>query len=136
MGTFVIMSPQSKYWQGHVPPVPYGSTPLVVGVFLLLNTIACMHNCRPHDTPFEDGTFKLTMEFSEDYPNKPPSVRFVSTMFHPNGLTLASSVYCCVCRLFARGRLLCLVSHFVAVITVVTCLLLFCICDVLLLLSL
>ncbi|CAG0915401.1 unnamed protein product [Notodromas monacha] len=38
----------------------------------------------PHDTPFEDGTFKLTMEFTEEYPNKPPNVRFVSKMFHPN----------------------------------------------------
>merc|ERR1712061_811625 len=38
----------------------------------------------PHDTPFEDGTFKLTMEFSEEYPNKAPVVRFESKMFHPN----------------------------------------------------
>jgi len=38
----------------------------------------------PHDTPFEDGTFKLTMEFSEEYPNKPPTVKFLSKMFHPN----------------------------------------------------
>jgi len=38
----------------------------------------------PHDTPFEDGTFKLTIEFTEEYPNKPPKVRFVSKMFHPN----------------------------------------------------
>ena len=38
----------------------------------------------PHDTPFEDGTFKLTMEFSEEYPNKPPVVKFLSKMFHPN----------------------------------------------------
>uniref|UniRef100_A0A090X7J3 Putative ubiquitin protein n=1 Tax=Ixodes ricinus TaxID=34613 RepID=A0A090X7J3_IXORI len=35
----------------------------------------------PHDTPFEDGTFKLTLEFTEEYPNKPPTVRFVSKMF-------------------------------------------------------
>ena len=41
---------------------------------------------RPKDTPFEDGTFKLTMEFTEEYPNKPPTVRFVSKMFHPNGI--------------------------------------------------
>ncbi|KNC83866.1 ubiquitin-conjugating enzyme E2 A [Sphaeroforma arctica JP610] len=38
----------------------------------------------PEGTPFEDGTFKLTMEFSEDYPNKPPVVKFASAMFHPN----------------------------------------------------
>ncbi|CAG08801.1 unnamed protein product [Tetraodon nigroviridis] len=30
------------------------------------------------------GTFKLLIEFSEEYPNKPPTVRFVSRMFHPN----------------------------------------------------
>lgn len=41
----------------------------------------------PKDTPFEDGTFKLTMQFTEEYPNKPPTVRFVSKMFHPNGET-------------------------------------------------
>jgi len=32
----------------------------------------------------QDGTFKLTMEFSEEYPNKPPVVKFLSKMFHPN----------------------------------------------------
>ena len=31
----------------------------------------------PHDTPFEDGTFKLTIEFTEEYPNKPPTVRYL-----------------------------------------------------------
>lgn len=38
----------------------------------------------PSDTPFEDGTFRLVLQFNEEYPNKPPSVRFVSEMFHPN----------------------------------------------------
>jgi len=27
----------------------------------------------------------LTLEFTEDYPNKAPVVRFTSKMFHPNG---------------------------------------------------
>ncbi|XP_040429938.1 ubiquitin-conjugating enzyme E2 B isoform X3 [Cygnus olor] len=40
----------------------------------------------PEGTPFEDGTFKLVIEFSEEYPNKPPTVRFLSKMFHPNAL--------------------------------------------------
>ncbi|KAE8840049.1 hypothetical protein HRS9122_06654 [Pyrenophora teres f. teres] len=38
----------------------------------------------PADTPFEDGTFRLVMHFEEAYPNKPPSVKFISQMFHPN----------------------------------------------------
>ena len=33
---------------------------------------------------FQDRTFKLTLEFSEEYPNKPPVVKFLSKMFHPN----------------------------------------------------
>ena len=36
------------------------------------------------DTPFEDGTFKLILQFDETYPTKPPSVKFVGPMFHPN----------------------------------------------------
>lgn len=39
---------------------------------------------RIADTPFEDGTFKLIMTFDESYPNKPPTVKFLSKMFHPN----------------------------------------------------
>ncbi|KAI3869630.1 hypothetical protein MKX03_011827 [Papaver bracteatum] len=44
---------------------------------------------RPDDAVYHRGTkkklrFKLTMQFTEDYPNKPPSVQFISRMFHPN----------------------------------------------------
>ena len=49
---------------------------------------------RPAETPFEDGTFKLTLQFHEDYPNKPPTVRFVSRMFHPNGTDTPSAWRC------------------------------------------
>ena len=35
--------------------------------------------------PADAGTFKLTLEFAEDYPNKAPVVKIVSAMFHPNG---------------------------------------------------
>ncbi|KAJ1970469.1 Ubiquitin-conjugating enzyme E2 2, partial [Dimargaris verticillata] len=38
----------------------------------------------PEDTPFEDGIFRLKLTFDETYPNKPPNVRFVTRMFHPN----------------------------------------------------
>ncbi|UKK02194.2 ubiquitin carrier protein [Theileria orientalis] len=35
-------------------------------------------------TIWECGTFHLIIKFSEDYPTKPPNVRFLSKMFHPN----------------------------------------------------
>ena len=38
----------------------------------------------PEGTPFEGGTFKLTIDFTENYPYDPPIVRFVTQMFHPN----------------------------------------------------
>jgi ubiquitin-conjugating enzyme E2 A/ubiquitin-conjugating enzyme E2 B len=38
----------------------------------------------PADTPFEDGTYRLLINFDEQYPNKPPSVKFISEIFHPN----------------------------------------------------
>ena len=38
----------------------------------------------PEDTSWEGGVFKLTLVFSEEYPTKPPQVRFLTKMFHPN----------------------------------------------------
>ncbi|KAF4670624.1 hypothetical protein FOL46_000717 [Perkinsus olseni] len=39
-------------------------------------------------TPWEGATYKLTMDFSEDYPGKPPKCKFVfvngKVLFHPN----------------------------------------------------
>lgn len=40
--------------------------------------------CRPENSPFEGGTFKLQLEFTDEYPNKPPKVKFLTKMFHPN----------------------------------------------------
>jgi len=41
-------------------------------------------NLRPIDSIWEGGCFRLRMEFSEDYPVKPPIVVFLTKMFHPN----------------------------------------------------
>ena len=37
----------------------------------------------------------MTLEFTEDYPNKAPTVKFLSKMYHPNGtyLTLEIKLY-------------------------------------------
>jgi ubiquitin-conjugating enzyme E2 A len=45
----------------------------------------------PEDTPWEGGTFKLVLEFTEEFPNKSPLVKFTTKMFHPN--SKVQSVY-------------------------------------------
>lgn len=83
--------------------------PLSLCLFLS-HTLSLTLHCRPKDTPFEDGTFKLTMQFSEEYPNKPPVVRFVSKMFHPNGKVELFNVsfqfhVCLLCPVYADGSI-------------------------------
>ena len=38
----------------------------------------------PNDTPYERGRFKLEIRFSNMYPWEPPTVRFLTKIFHPN----------------------------------------------------
>lgn len=38
----------------------------------------------PDDTEWEGGVFKLKMEFTDQYPNKAPKIKFVTKVFHPN----------------------------------------------------
>eukprot|EP00801_Mesodinium_rubrum_P012164 Mrub_12249.p2 GENE.Mrub_12249~~Mrub_12249.p2 ORF type:complete len:153 (+),score=40.29 Mrub_12249:67-459(+) len=35
-------------------------------------------------TLWEGGMYKLTMDFNDDYPNKPPKCKFDPVLFHPN----------------------------------------------------
>ena len=38
----------------------------------------------PHNTPYEGGMFKTEMSFPKEYPNKPPELKFISDIYHPN----------------------------------------------------
>ena len=38
----------------------------------------------PEESPWDGATFKLSMTFTDQYPNKPPNVRFRTDIFHPN----------------------------------------------------
>ena len=51
------------------------------------------------------GTFRLSLEFSEEYPNKPPVVKWISHMFHPNGARALPSLGSFSHNIFSvRGR--------------------------------
>lgn len=38
----------------------------------------------PEDTPYQDGVFQLDIRCGLDYPLAPPSIKFVTKIFHPN----------------------------------------------------
>ncbi len=38
----------------------------------------------PRDTPYENGIYRAEMIFPIDYPNSPPTFRFITPMWHPN----------------------------------------------------
>ena len=38
----------------------------------------------PNDSPWEGGFFQLRINIPDDYPYKPPNIKFLTQMFHPN----------------------------------------------------
>ncbi|XP_010785839.1 ubiquitin-conjugating enzyme E2 G1-like, partial [Notothenia coriiceps] len=39
----------------------------------------------PQDTLFEGGFFKAYLTFPYDYPLRPPKMKFITEIWHPNG---------------------------------------------------
>ena len=38
----------------------------------------------PVDTPYENGHFKIKLTIPEKFPLRPPSVKFITKIWHPN----------------------------------------------------
>eukprot|EP01115_Flamella_aegyptia_P011472 TRINITY_DN53827_c0_g1_i1.p1 TRINITY_DN53827_c0_g1~~TRINITY_DN53827_c0_g1_i1.p1 ORF type:complete len:210 (+),score=39.46 TRINITY_DN53827_c0_g1_i1:35-664(+) len=50
----------------------------------ILTTQGCAEVYGPDGTPYEKGVFKVEIEVPTDYPFKPPKVKFVTKIYHPN----------------------------------------------------
>jgi len=62
------------------PPTGCSASPLTADDLSVWNATIF----GPEDTPWEGGVFSLRLSFGEDYPVRPPRVRFTCDMFHPN----------------------------------------------------
>ncbi|EGC34212.1 hypothetical protein DICPUDRAFT_48481 [Dictyostelium purpureum] len=38
----------------------------------------------PEGTPYEKGTFNIDIDFPNEYPFKPPTIKFITKIYHPN----------------------------------------------------
>lgn len=57
---------------------------------------ACCSSSHPWPSrhPLPGGIFSLRLQFPDQYPSKPPRIRFTSSMFHPNGSRTLPSRRC------------------------------------------
>ncbi|GES81591.1 ubiquitin-conjugating enzyme E2-16 kDa [Rhizophagus clarus] len=56
------------------PPTYYSCAPIKDDIF----------RWQAPDTPYSGGTFLLDIQFSMDYPLRPPKVLFTTLIYHPN----------------------------------------------------
>ena len=59
----------------------------------------------PTDSEWEGGLYHLLIEFPHDYPLKPPSVRFLAKIFHPNSNSYRFHLYLILLAVYPDGRI-------------------------------
>mmetsp|Transcript_2802 Transcript_2802/g.8532 ORF Transcript_2802/g.8532 Transcript_2802/m.8532 type:complete len:158 (+) Transcript_2802:130-603(+) len=64
-------------------PHGFHAKPMNVGGQINLMKWDCGIPGKPN-TSFEGGLFRLEIDFSEDYPSRPPRCKFKPPLFHPN----------------------------------------------------
>lgn len=61
------------------PPTNCCAGPMKDNMFIWQGTII-----GPTESPYEGGVFYLNIEFPDNYPFKPPAIKFKTKIYHPN----------------------------------------------------
>ena len=59
--------------------------------------------CGPDGTPYSQATFELFIEFKDDYPAKPPNIRFITPIYHCNINSAGRICHTILDRFYAPG---------------------------------
>ena len=57
----------------------------------------------PEETPYKEATFELFIEFKDDYPGKPPNIRFITPIYHCNINSSGRICHTILDRFYAPG---------------------------------
>ena len=72
-------TPDLFKWEAKIP----GKKDVSINLSSLIKLTFCLLTANLQSL-WEGGVYKMTLEFTEDYPNKPPKCKFVPVLFHPN----------------------------------------------------
>eukprot|EP00117_Sycon_ciliatum_P045216 scpid107061/ scgid32524/ Ubiquitin-conjugating enzyme E2 D4; HBUCE1; Ubiquitin carrier protein D4; Ubiquitin-protein ligase D4 len=89
---------QEQLWMEKNPSFGCSAAPIGNDLFGVFHWIAII--CGPQGSLYEGGVFRLSLDFPDEYPWKPPRVAFITKIYHP--IVVRNGEVCAACLSPAR----------------------------------